>query len=207
MNVRYKLVGWLGLSNNIIAIKSSPTKTFWKLITYFYCPYHVIIAWNLNIFSQLLAKRWEDYTKSYVFPQPTLVDRPYVITFITIDTKAGSKWTNLMRGTLETKRKSNDYLICCKEWCAGAWIVKWTGSWSNLDKWQLCTCRWGNLLLLGIQQPKQNIPGYLAISLEDIIHNTLIWSFLNKMRNIVYDYSLIIVQIRTFSCEAIFIVF
>ena len=90
-----------------------------------------------------------------------------------------------MRGTLETKRKSNDYLICCKEWCAGAWTVKWTGSWNNLDKWQLCTCRWGHLLLLGIQQPKQNIPSYLAISLEDIIHNTLIWSFLNKMCNIV----------------------
>ena len=33
----------------------------------------------------------------------------------------------------------------------------------------------GALLLLRIRQPKQNIPNHLAISLEDIIHNTLIW--------------------------------
>ena len=54
-----------------------------------------------------------------------------------------STFFNLMGGTLETKRTLNDYLICWKELCAGVWSVKWTGPWSYLDKWQLCTCRWG----------------------------------------------------------------
>ena len=89
----------------------------------------------------------------------------------------------LTRGTLETKRILNDHLICCKEWCAGVLTVKWTGPWSSLNKWQLCTCRFGDLLLLGIRQPKQNIPSHLAISLEDIMNNTLMWSFLNNVQN------------------------
>ena len=79
-----------------------------------------------------------------------------------------------MGRTMEMQRKLHDHVCVC-----------------------VCVCVWGGgggggggggvegLLLLGIRQTKQNIPSHLAISSwEDIIHNTLIWLFLNKMWNI-----------------------
>ena len=52
--------------------------------------------------------------------------------------------------------------------CTRVWTIKWTGPWSSLN-WYLCTWRRGNHLLLGIRQPKQNIPRHLPRSLEDIM--------------------------------------
>ena len=58
----------------------------------------------------------------------------------------------------------------------------------------LCTCRWGNHLLLGIRQPKQNIPNHLPRSLEDImlsvqfISTQNVWLQLIKMLTMSGDH-------------------
>ena len=78
---------------------------------------------------------------------------------------------------------------CCKEWCASVWIVKWTGPWSSLDKWKLCTCRCGDLLLSRIRQPKQNISS-IWLYLWKISYTThwikcarFLWVFIDNCSN------------------------
>ena len=82
----------------------------------------------LKICYDVSMNQTDSFWQHAPFLSPLLIRNGFFVIIYSCKLKFLSTFSfDWMRGTLETKTKTNDYLICCKECCAGVWTVKWTG--------------------------------------------------------------------------------